>query len=76
MARLFFIFLISFFCQIFLFEPTNLHADTFKLTSISVEGNSRISTDAISNYSKLGEKEGKWIEYDEDGKELLINIYE
>ena len=53
MARLFFIFLISFFCQIFLFEPTNLHADTFKLTSISVEGNSRISTDAISNYSKL-----------------------
>jgi antitoxin component YwqK of YwqJK toxin-antitoxin module len=29
-----------------------------------------------SNYSRLGKRKGKWIEYDEDGKESLINTYE
>ena len=28
-----------------------------------------------SNYSQNGEREGKWVEYDEDGNELLINFY-
>ena len=53
MAKLISIFLISFFCQIFLFEPTVLIANTFKLGSISVEGNKRLSDEAILNYSRL-----------------------
>ena len=53
MAKLISIFLISFFCQIFLFEPTALSANTFQLGSISVEGNNRLSDEAILNYSRL-----------------------
>ena len=53
MAKLISIFLISFFCQIFLFEPIALSADTFQLSSISVEGNNRLSDEAILNYSRL-----------------------
>ena len=53
MAKLISIFLISFFCQFFLFEPTALSANTFKLGSISVEGNYRLSDEAILNYSRL-----------------------
>ena len=53
MAKLFSIFLISLFCQFFLFEPTTLSANTFKLGSISVEGNYRLSDEAILNYSRL-----------------------
>ena len=53
MAKLISIFLISFFCQIFLFEPSALSANTFKLGSISVEGNNRLSDEAILNYSRL-----------------------
>ena len=30
----------------------------------------------ISSYSRLGEREGKWIEYDEDGKVMGTIIYE
>ena len=30
----------------------------------------------ISRYSMLGERDGKWIEYDEDGEVIRTNIYE
>ena len=53
MAKLISVFLISLFCQFFLFEPTALSANTFKLGSISVEGNNRLSDEAILNYSRL-----------------------
>ena len=53
MAKLISIFLISFFCQVFLFEPSAVIANTFKLGSISVEGNNRLSDEAILNYSRL-----------------------
>ena len=53
MAKFLLIFLISCLCGIFLFEPSSLSANTFKLKSISVEGNTRISRDAIFNYSEL-----------------------
>ena len=38
---------------VFLFEPAALSANTFKLGSISVEGNNRLSDEAILNYSRL-----------------------
>ena len=53
MAKYFLIFLIGFLCEIFLFEPSTVSANAFKLTSVSVEGNNRISRDAIFNYSEL-----------------------
>ncbi len=53
MAKYFLIFLIGFLCKIFLFEPSTVSANAFKLTSVSVEGNNRISRDAIFNYSEL-----------------------
>lgn len=53
MAKYFLIFLIGFLCEIFLFEPSTVSANTFKLKSVSVEGNNRISRDAILNYSEL-----------------------
>ena len=53
MAKLTAIFLVSFFCQFVLLEPSALSANTFKLASISVEGNNRLSDEAILNYSRL-----------------------
>ena len=53
MAKYFLIFLVGFLCEIFLFEPSTVSANAFKLTSVSVEGNNRISRDAIFNYSEL-----------------------
>ena len=53
MVKFLSIFLIGFFCQIFLFEPTKLSASTFKLSSIVVDGNNRISDEAIVNYARL-----------------------
>ena len=52
MAKLISVFLISLFCQFFLFEPTALSANTFKLGSISVDNN-RLSDETILNYSRL-----------------------
>ena len=47
-------FFIGFVFQNFIFEPSNLDADTFQIKdSISVEGNNRISDEAIVNYSSL-----------------------
>ena len=53
MAKFLSIFLISLFCQIFLFETETLRASTFKLGSVSVIGNNRLSDEAIINYSRL-----------------------
>ena len=53
MAKLISIFLIGFICQICFFEPIALSANTFKLGSITVKGNSRISDAAIVNYARL-----------------------
>ena len=53
MVRFFLILLIGFVCQIFIFEPGVLSASTFKLDSIVVEGNNRISDEAVVNYARL-----------------------
>ena len=53
MAKFLSIFLIGFFCHIFLLEPASLNASTFRLSSILVDGNNRISDEAIVNYARL-----------------------
>ena len=53
MRNLISILLMGFLCQIFLFEPSALRANTFSLKAISVEGNKRLSDGAIVNYSQL-----------------------
>ena len=53
MRNLVLILLMGFFCQIFLLEPSALRANTINLTAISVEGNKRISDEAVLNYSLL-----------------------
>ena len=53
MAKFLSIFLVVLFCQIFVFASSALNADTFKLNSISIEGNNRLSDAAISNYTKI-----------------------
>jgi len=53
MAKFLSIFLIGFFCHIFLLEPTSLNASTFRLSSIVVDGNNRISDEAIVNYARI-----------------------
>ena len=45
--------LIGFICHIFVITPAPLNADTFKLSSISIKGNNRLSDDAVINYSRL-----------------------
>lgn len=53
MAKFISIFLISFCCQVFLLLPTFVSANIIKLSSISVQGNNRVSDEAIINYSRL-----------------------
>ena len=53
MAKLLSIFLICFSFQMLFFEAYALSANTFSLKSISIEGNKRISDEAIYNYSRL-----------------------
>ena len=53
MVRFFSILLIGFVAQIFIFEPAVLSASTFKLDTILVEGNNRISDEAVVNYARL-----------------------
>lgn len=53
MAKLLSIFLICFSFKVLFFEASALSANTISLKSISVEGNKRISDEAISNYSRL-----------------------
>ena len=53
MVKFLSIFLIGFFCHIFLFQPASLSASTFRLNAIVVDGNNRISDEAIVNYARL-----------------------
>ena len=53
MAKYLSILLIGFIFHTFIFEPGALSANTFKLQSVSVEGNNRLSDEAIVNYSRL-----------------------
>ena len=53
MAKFVSIFLTAFFFQGFLFIPAIVNAEAFKLSSISVKGNSRLSAEAVINYSRL-----------------------
>ena len=53
MSKPFSIFLIALFCQLVFFNPSFVTADSFKLSSISIVGNKRISDAAITNFSKL-----------------------
>ena len=53
MAKLLSIFIICFSFKVLFFEVSALSANTISLKSISVEGNKRISDEAISNYSRL-----------------------
>ena len=53
MAKFVSIFLTAFFFQGFLFIPAIVNAEAFKLSSISVKGNSRLSAEAVINYSRI-----------------------
>ncbi|MDG2248428.1 MAG: POTRA domain-containing protein, partial [Paracoccaceae bacterium] len=53
MAKFVSIFLTAFFFQGFLFIPAIVNAEALKLSSISVKGNSRLSAEAVINYSRL-----------------------
>ena len=53
MIKLFSFSLLSLACFLFFVEPTRINAETFRINSTTVEGNYRISDDAIVNYSRL-----------------------
>ena len=53
MVKFLSVLLISLLCQLFLLKPSVLLADTFRLDSILVEGNYRVSDEAVVNYSRL-----------------------
>ena len=53
MVKFLSVLLISLLCQLFLLKPSLLIADTFRLDSILVEGNYRVSDEAVVNYSRL-----------------------
>ena len=53
MARFLSIILVGLFCKILILEPSTLDANNVSFSSISVEGNKRLSDEAIVNYSRL-----------------------
>ena len=53
MAKYFFSFIVIFFSLFFIGSFSELKAETFELSSISVEGNNRLSNAAVANYSQL-----------------------
>ena len=53
MKKILSIILLGFFYKILILEPSVVEANTFRLNSISVEGNNRISDAAVVNYSRL-----------------------
>ena len=53
MIKLFSCSLLSLACFLVFVEPTKINAETFRINSTTVEGNYRISDDAIVNYSRL-----------------------
>ena len=46
-------FVIALLCQLFLFKQAALSDESYRLGAISVEGNYRISDEAVTNYSRL-----------------------
>ena len=57
MANYVSIFVIGLLCHVFLFEPALLSASTFKLGTVPVNGNNRLSDEAIINYARLNPNE-------------------
>ena len=57
MANYLSIFMIGLLCHVFLFETAPLSASTFKLSTVSVDGNNRLSDEAIINYARLSPNE-------------------
>lgn len=53
MAKFLSIILVGLFFKILVFEPSTLIAENLSFSSISVEGNKRLSDEAIVNYSRL-----------------------
>ena len=53
MAKFLSTLLIGLVFQIFLFQPTGVSSSTFRLSSIIVDGNNRVSDEAIINYARL-----------------------
>ena len=53
MAKFLSIILVGLFFKILIFEPSTLFAKNLSFSSISVEGNKRLSDEAIVNYSRL-----------------------
>ena len=53
MAKLLSVILDGLFFKMLIFEPSTLVADNLSFSSISVEGNQRLSDEAIVNYSRL-----------------------
>ena len=53
MAKFLSIILVGLFFKILIFEPSTLIADNLSFSSISVDGNKRLSDEAIVNYSRL-----------------------
>ena len=53
MAKLLSIILVGLFFKMLIFEPSTLVADNLRFSSISVEGNQRLSDEAIVNFSRL-----------------------
>ena len=53
MAKLLSVILVGLFFKMLIFEPSTLVADNLSFSSISVEGNQRLSDEAIVNYSRL-----------------------
>jgi len=53
MVKFLSVLVISLLCQLFLLKPSVSIADTFRLDSILVKGNYRVSDEAVVNYSRL-----------------------
>ena len=53
MAKFLSIILVGLFCKILIFVPSTLVANNLSFSLISVEGNKRISDEAVINYSRL-----------------------
>ena len=73
MIRFFSFSLFSLTCLLFSVGPTKISAEIFRINSTSIEGNYRISEDAIVNYSRLNL--GKVLS-SEDLNEAYFNIIE
>ena len=73
MVRFLSIILVGLFCEFVILEPAILLAKNVSFSTISVEGNERLSDEAIVNYSRL--KPGNNISSEElnDGYNKILN---